>query len=140
MNVHLRRALLATFAAQAIGMYALPASAQDIVMRRPLPRSAGGATPPVVDSEQTDTVVIDPVAVCDTATGSPAPVLQSATWIRSRSVDTPSSTPNCVTRTDGYHCEAYYTCAANGDNVVSGGVVDDQICKDHAQPIYETPS
>jgi len=113
-------------------------------MRRPLPRDAQpstGVTPPDVppvtdlDDDGPVTPVVDPVAVCDSSPGSPKPQLVSANWVLSRPVDTPSDSPNCKTRVEGYHCEAYYTCVASGDNVVSGGVVDDQICRENAPEI-----
>jgi len=136
-----KRCLIAGVVAQTFLLAASPASAQDVVMRRPLPRdvrpSTGGETPPVVEPEDDGppTPVVDPVAVCDSSPGSPKPVLVSANWIPSRPADTDSGTPNCKTRTYAYHCEAYYTCVASGDNVVSGGVVDDQVCRENAPPI-----
>ena len=137
----LGRGLLAAVALQSLALAATPASAQEVVMRRPLPRSFTTTPPPITDPEEIANPIVNPTEVCDNKPGSPVPVLQYAAWIQNPDVDTDTATtPNCKTRTTDFHCEAYYTCSANGENVASGGVVADQICLDHAYPVPEIAS
>lgn len=141
------RGVLAAVVLQTLVIAVAPASAQDVVMRRPIPRDSGGTVgvtdpvPPTVPPEVV-TPIVDPIEICDSQPGSPTPHLVSATWVKSLDTTTPvEGSTTCFTHTYGqYHCEAYYTCVANGENVASGGVVDDEICRQHAEPVQFPPS
>ena len=119
-----------------------PAFAQDVVMRRPIPKEATAtigdpSTPtptPTIPSTPDENDVIedhpDPtVNTCDHGPSSPGAILVEARWIETGWKTLPSEPgASCTTQQMGYACQATYSCQVDGENLTFTDLAPTSLC------------
>lgn len=131
-----------SIAAMAVAMLlSVDASAQDVVMRRPLPLNAqqgSSSTPtttPPNESPPPGAVVEDhpnpTVGVCDQGASSPEARLVSAQWIPTDWKTVPGSeNGSCTTQQLGFACQTTYACQVDGADLTFTDLGPASLCPD----------
>lgn len=142
-------------------LLASTAMAQDVIMRRPLPKENGVGTPtpsptptpgstPTPTPEETPTptptpdvvtpVEEDPVTtVCDSATSEEA-TLSQVQWIEAGWTAPKPGADSCETQTMQYTCQATYTCDVDGERRSFVSEAPDATCENFPGEVASPPT